>query len=164
MNTAIADRVAKLLRLACSTGPDGEKLAALNRLSAIVVAQGIDWDQALANGSGPALTEEQMSRIYSEGYSRGLADGQQRARPERDWTPADNSSAEAGDDAERLEAILNAAAKSAAAGLLSEWETTFSTDMRERFERFGSRIYVSEKQWASLDRLETKLRRQDFID
>jgi hypothetical protein len=35
--------------------------------------------------------------------------------------------------------------------------------MRDRFERFGKKMYVSEKQWASLDRLETKLRRQDYL-
>jgi hypothetical protein len=50
------------------------------------------------------------------------------------------------------------------AGLLSTWEMQFSDDMRERFERFDSRMYVSEKQWECLDRLESKLRRQDFID
>jgi hypothetical protein len=151
----LADRLAKLLRMLTSSH-DGEVLAAANRLNAIVTAHDVDWNQALANGSSPALTEAQMRRIYDEGYSRGHADGQQTARPERDWTPA-GGSAEVGSDAERLRVILEAA--TAAAGLLSDWEQTFSADMRERFERFGARMYVSEKQWAALDRLETKMRR-----
>jgi hypothetical protein len=134
MAPEVADRLAKLLRVACSTGPDGEKLAAVGRLSAIAAAHDLDWDLALANGNGATLTEEQMHRIYSEGYQRGLADGHQEARPERDWTPAAGISAEVGpDDAERLEAILNAAAQSRDAGLLSDWEVQFSNDMRERF-------------------------------
>jgi hypothetical protein len=164
MTPAIADRLAKLLRLACSTGPDGEKLAALNQLSAIVAAEDIDWDRTLANGGGPALTEEAMSRIYSEGYQRGHADGMQQATPAGDWTPAAGTSSEAGSDAARLMTIIRAAMESAAAGLLTEWETTFSARMMDRFNEYGSRIYVSEKQWASLDKLEAKLRRQDFID
>jgi hypothetical protein len=159
MDSALADRLAKLLRLACSTGPDGEKLAAIGRVSAIVAANSVDWDAVLANGNGSALTEEAMSRIYSEGYERGHRDGQQQARPARDWTPAGDTKAEAGADAERIELILNAAAESRDAGLLSDWEITFSNDMRERFERYGSRMYISEKQWTSLDRLETKMRR-----
>ena len=164
MDPAAAERLAKLLRLACSTGPDGEKLAALGRVSATVTAHGLDWGQLLANGNAPELTEEAMSRIYAEGYQRGHRDGQQQARPARDWTPADNTKAEAGEDDERLRTILEAAAEFRDAGLLSDREVEFSDDMRARFERYGKRIYVSEKQWAWLDRLEEKLRRQDFID
>jgi hypothetical protein len=97
-----------------------------------------------------------MSRIYNEGYRRGFGDGQQQTRPERDWTPANGSSAEVGSDVERLELILNAAAEARDGGLLSEWEITFSDSMRTRLERFGQRMFVSVKQWASLDRLEIK--------
>ena len=163
MAPELADRLAKLLRLACSTGPDGEKLAAIGRLSATVAAHDLDWDRALANGSGTSLDEQQASKIYWEGHARGVAETEQRQRPQRDWTPAADTKAEAGADAERLETILAAAAGSRDAGLLSEWEVSFSNDMRDRLEKYGSRMYVSEKQWASLDRLETKLRRQDFI-
>ena len=116
MTPELADRLAKLLRLACSTGPASEKLAAIGRISAIAAAQDIDWDQALANGSRPeALTEEQMSRIYSEGYARGHADGVQQARPARDWTPTAGTSSAVGTDADRLELILTAARISAEA-------------------------------------------------
>jgi hypothetical protein len=135
---------------------DGERLAAAARFTAILEAHDIHPSQVLANGNGPALTEEQMSRIYAEGYRRGAAETEQRLRPQRDWTPADDTKAELGSDAERLEAILRAAAQSRDAGLLSDWEVSFSDDMRERFEKYGDRMYVSEKQWAALDRLETK--------
>jgi hypothetical protein len=147
MTLDLADKVAKLLRVACSTGPDGEKLAALNRLSALAVVHGFDWDRAVANSNGSGLNEEVASRIYWEGHARGCAETEQRLRPERDW-----------------KVILAAAAESRDAGLLSDWEVTFSDDMRERFERYGWRLYVSERQWQSLDRLETKLKRQSFID
>ena len=164
MTPEISNRIAKMLRLVCDrAATDGEKLAALNRLSAIVVAQDLDWDRVFANGNGSALTEAQMERIYSEGYSRGHADGLQEASPVRDWTPTGGTSSEAGDDTARLMAILRAAEQSMDAGLLNEWEVTFVTDMTERFNKFGSRIYVSEKQWAALDRLEAKLRRQEFL-
>jgi hypothetical protein len=33
----LADRLAKLLRLACSNGPDGEKLAAVGRLMRLLL-------------------------------------------------------------------------------------------------------------------------------
>jgi hypothetical protein len=68
-----------------------------------------------------------------------------------------------GDDAERLEAILVAASKAETGGLLSSWEIAFSNNMRERFKAYGNRTYVSEKQWAALDRLETKMRRAGIL-
>ena len=154
----------KLLRLVCcETAPDGERLAAVNRLSAVVTAHDVDWDQALANGNAPALTEQQMSKIYNEGYSRGHADGVQQARPARDWTPGAGTSSQVGDDVERLEAILRGAAESRDANLLTAWEIDFLNDMRDRFTTYGNRMYVSEKQWAVLDRLETKMHRAGVL-
>jgi hypothetical protein len=105
-----------------------------------------------------------MHRIYSEGYQRGCAETEQRLRPERDSTSTENTSSPVGEAANRLQIILDAAAKSRDAGLLSDWEATFSSDMEERFKRYGRRLYVSEGQWQSLDRLEAKLKRQNFID
>jgi hypothetical protein len=158
----LSDRLAKLLRLACDGGAtDGEKLAAVGKLGAIAAANNVDWDLALANGSSPALTEEAMRQIYDEGYRRGYGDGQQATRPERDWTPTDGTSAEVGSDAERFHTILDTAAQ--ANGLLTKWEANFASDMRSRFERFGQRMYVSAKQWAILDRLETKFRRAGIL-
>jgi hypothetical protein len=72
-----------------------------------------------------------------------------------DWTPS-GGSAEVGPDSERLRIILEAAKQSAEVRM----EEAFSTDMLERFKNYGNRKYVSEKQWASLDRLEANLRRQ----
>jgi hypothetical protein len=160
ISTEISGKLGKVLAMLTSPH-DGERLAAAACFNAILEAHDIHPSQVL-NGSGPALTEEAMQRIYREGYQRGLADGQQQVRPQRDWTPS-GGSAEVGADAERLAAILEAAAESRDAGLLSEWETQFSNDMRERFERYGERMYISEKQWASLDRLETKMRRAGIL-
>jgi hypothetical protein len=163
MPPELAERLAKLLRLACSTGPDGEKLAAIGRVSAIAQAHNLDWDRVLANGHDAGLTEEQLSKVYWEGHARGVSETEQRLRPQRDWTPTVGSSAEVGEDAKRLEAILAAAAQAKESGLLSDWEVQFSDDMRDRFNRFGGHMYVSEKQWAALDRLETKMRRAGIL-
>jgi hypothetical protein len=51
----LASRVAKLLRLACCpTAPDGERLAAVTRLSAIAAAHDIDWDSTLNGHASPS--------------------------------------------------------------------------------------------------------------
>jgi hypothetical protein len=156
------DKIAKLLRMLTSSH-DGEVLAAANRLNAIVAANDIDWDQVLANGDGTALTERQMSRIYDEAFERGFREGRQQVRPERDWTPADNTSAEAGQDSHRLEVILEAAFRAVDDGMLSQWEAEFTGSMRERVRKWGSRVFVSEKQWKSVDRLEEKLTSQGYF-
>jgi hypothetical protein len=146
LEPALADRLAKLLRVICDRSVDGETLAAAGRLSAIAAAHDLDWDRAL-NGGGP--TRGQMQELYSAGYERGVAHTRQELRPERDWTPS-GGSAEAGTDAERLRTILGAAAQSRDAGLLTDWEVTFTNDMRERFERFGKTIYISESNGIAL--------------
>ena len=97
----------KLLRLiCCETAPDGEKLAAVSRLSAIVAAHELDWDRALANGNAPALNEEQH-RGSTGKARRGYAETEQRLRPHATGRPAVGRQP-VGDDAERLEAILRA--------------------------------------------------------
>jgi hypothetical protein len=163
MTPAVHNRVVKTLRLALSNGPDGEKIACLNRLSAIGAAYDIDLAAMLTNGNAPALDEEAASRIFWEGHARGVAETEQRLRPQRDWTPTDSTSAEVGDDAGRLESILDAATLARDSGILSEWEATFSNDMASRFNRFGNRLYVSEKQWSVLDWMETKFRRAGIL-
>jgi hypothetical protein len=164
MTPELRDKLGKVLALLTSPH-DGERLAAATRFSALIEAHGVHPSQVLANGNaGTALTEEQMRQIYDEGYQRGHADGQQAARPGRDWTPAGGASAEAGSDAERIRVILDAAERSANDGLLSDWEVTFSESIRDRFRKYGRKMYVSEKQWESLDRLETKLRCQGYLD
>jgi hypothetical protein len=164
MTPELRDRLGKVLALLASPH-DGERLAAATRFVAILEAHDIHPSQVLANGNaGPALTEEQMHRIYWEGHARGVAETEQRLRPQRDWTPADNTKAAVGEDTERLRAIFAASKQIEDAGLiLSEWEQQFLTDMYDRLEKYASRMYVSEKQWAMLDRLETKFRRVGLI-
>jgi hypothetical protein len=118
---------------------------------------------ALAPDLADRMAKEAASRIYWEGHARGCAETEQRLRPERDWTSTENTSSPVGEAADRLQTILDAAAESRDAGLLSDWEATFSSDMEERFRRYGRRLYVSERQWGCLIRLEAKLRRQEFI-
>ena len=160
MTPELREKLGKVLAMLTSPH-DGERLAAATRFSAILEANDIHPSAVLGNGSMPGLTEEQMSRIYAEGYARGVAETEQRLRPQRDWTPS-GGSAEVGDDAVRLRQVLEAVEHEHAGGLLTEWEKTFSADMNERFNRFGNRMYGSERQWAILDRLETKLKRAGY--
>jgi hypothetical protein len=155
----LAGKLGKLLRVICDRSVDGETLAAAGRLSAIVAAHDLDWDRVL-NGGGP--TRDQMQELFNAGYERGHADGQQGARPERDWTPT-GGSAEVGSDAERIKTILDAASCAQLAGILTDWEEQFFESTHDRFKTYGNRMYVSEKQWVALDRLETKMRRAGII-
>jgi hypothetical protein len=54
MTPNVADKLAKLLRITTSRH-DGEVLAAVNRINALVTANDIDWDQVPANGNGAPL-------------------------------------------------------------------------------------------------------------
>jgi hypothetical protein len=153
VNPKLRDRLGKVLALLTSP-EDGERLAAAARFTAILDAHGVHPSEVM-NG-GPVLSEEAMSRIYAEGYQRGLTDGRQQVRPERDWTPS-GGSAEAGSDAERIQMILKVAAENT--NLLTQWENDWVNSVGERFEQYGARFYVSDKMWAIFDRLETKFRR-----
>jgi hypothetical protein len=159
----LASRMAKLLRLALSTGPDPEKLAALGRLSAIVAAHDVDWDAAL-NGSALALSREQMMEIFEAGVRRGIEIEQANKDNRGDWATARYSrSDEVGERAGELEVILDAAARSRSDGLLFGWYATFSSDMESRFADWGTRTRVSERQWEFLNKLRSILERQDYL-
>jgi hypothetical protein len=162
MSQDLVARAAKLLRMLTSSH-DGEVLAAANRLNALVISHGVDWDAALGGNDGPTLSQEQMQRLYDEGYNRGFVDGQQQAKPARDWTPTGGTSAEVGSDYVRLKLILAAAKEADEADLLNDFEIEFYTSMRGRLSRYGQSTFVSEKQWAVLDRLHQKLDRYGFI-
>jgi hypothetical protein len=156
----IADKLVKLLRLACSTGPDGEKLAALNRLAAIAAAHDVGWGRALANGKAPDLTEAQLQRVYDAGYERGFEDGQQEIAPERpDWAPA----APAPRSLEYVEKVLEATWQADKGGQLNDFEETFSQSIRERVARYGSRTRLSERQWGCIERLAEGLERAGYL-
>jgi hypothetical protein len=60
MAPELADRLAKLLRVACSTGPDGEKLAAINRLSATAAANNVDWGRIFNDDPAAAGTKAEV--------------------------------------------------------------------------------------------------------
>jgi hypothetical protein len=163
MTPEVAARTAKLLRLITGGGPDGEVLAGVSRLRATAIAHDVDWDQILANGNAsPALTEEQCSRIYAEGYSRGLADGQQH-QPQP-TASAPSGRAFLGAETVRVETILAAASKAEADNLLSDFEISFAASMRERLASYGSRTWITDKMRPVVDRLEAKLKRQGYID
>jgi hypothetical protein len=57
-----------------------------------------------------------------------------------------------------MKAIIAGAEPAISMSLLSEWEVTFLTGIAERFRRYGPRTYVSQKQWAVLDRIEANTR------
>jgi hypothetical protein len=162
MTPELVDRAAKLLRVICSTGPDGEKLAAADRLSAFVVANDLDWDRALA-GTGP--TREQMQELFNAGLQRGPELGRAEKAGNSDWAAAGQSRAdEIGDRESELQQILNAAARSKADGLLSGWFANFASDMQERLDRWDRRTFVTERQWECLNKLRSILERQGYLD
>jgi hypothetical protein len=155
------ERAAKLLRVICSTGPDGEKLAAADRLSAFVAANDLDWDQALASG-GP--TRDQMQELFNAGLQRGLELGRAEKSSNGDWAAAGQSRTdEVGERESELQLILNAAARSKADGLLSGWFGTFAEDMQERLDRWDRRTFVTDRQWEFINKLRSILERQGYI-
>lgn len=157
----VAQRMAKLLRLACDrAATDGEKVSAIGKLSAIALANNVDWDTAL---NGKEISRDDMQRIFDAGYERGAADTRQELKPARDWTPTAGTSAAVGHDFARLRAILDAAATADDNGDLTDWESTFTTDMTKRAKQYGVSTYVSGKQWESLDRLAQKLEWNGYL-
>lgn len=57
--------------------------------------------------------------------------------------------------ADRLELILNGAQEYE--GELTDWERGFIQDTVERYEKYGTNIRVSDKQWVILERIWGKL-------
>ena len=97
MAPELTDRLAKLLRLACSTGPDGEKLAAVGRLSAVAAAK-----------ATPAELPRPSSACDPNAIGRRAA-----ARPRSATTPYGCARS------------LKLPQHEHAGGLLTEWETDF---------------------------------------
>jgi hypothetical protein len=40
---------------------------------------------------------------------------------------------------------------------LTAWEDQFVADLKERFDQYGGDTYISDKQWAILERIESKV-------
>ena len=51
----------------------------------------------------------------------------------------------------KMELILEGSKESPE--LLTDWETGFVSSFQERYETYGDDMFVSEKQWAILDRI-----------
>lgn len=158
MTPEVRDKLSKILAMLTSPH-DGERLAAATRFSAILAANDIHPSQVLSSGSG--LTEKQMSRIYAEGYAKGVSDTEQKLKAEESANP----SARVGKQAHRLVTILNAGddAIDEGRGYLSAWEIEFLTNMGARFDIYAKQTYISAKQWEVLARIEEKLKRDGFI-
>jgi hypothetical protein len=165
MTPAIADRVAKLLRLICDRSNDAETLAAASRLSAIVASNDVNWDEALAgNGNGSSLSEEDMQRIFNAGYERGMQEATASKPSTADWAPAGRSRAdEVGEKVDELEAIIDAAERAKTNGCLGDFHAEFTASMRDRLNNWGARTFVSEKQWEVIARLRSILERTDYL-
>lgn len=156
-------KLVKLLRMLTSSH-DGEVLAAANRINGLLVANDLDWEQLLS-GASVELTREQMERIYKAGYQKGLDDAAKAQPPSTDdWAPAGTArAAEVGRQFNDVCAILEAAGRAGLQGLLSDFEKSFSISMAERIHDWGQRAFISEKQWAVLNRLRSKLQREGFL-
>jgi hypothetical protein len=158
----VARRLAGCLRLLTSNH-DGEVLAAASRINGLVSGYGLDWDQLIGG-----LSETNMQRLFDAGYQAGLEAAREEAKPEpaagRDWSFVGGSgSPTAGQNITRIRKILEAAATAEQAALLDEFETAFTTSMRERVTRYGGSAFISAKQWTVLNRLEDKFKQCGFI-
>jgi hypothetical protein len=149
MNPEFRDKLGKVL--AMLTSPyEGEQLAAATRFSALLAAHSVHPSQVLENGNGSALTETQKRQIHDEGFKRGFAAGVQTARnPEQPAGPASRT-------VSHLMMVIRAALDNPEA--LTEWEQGFVDSINGRFVAYGTRVFVSEKQWNIIDRIERKLR------
>ena len=142
--TAENQRIAKLLRLACDHGAtEGEKLAAIGRLSAFVAAHDLDWDEAFAGN--PDLTREQLQQVYQAGVEAGVqAERAASANGATDWRPAGQPRTdEVGQPRAGAEAILEAARQAIEDGQLDGWWRDFAQDTHTRYRRWGSLTFVS---------------------
>ena len=147
MPPELREKIGKILAMLTSPH-EGEQLAAATRFSALLAAHGVHPSQVLAMGTGAALSEVQKRQIHAEGYSRGYAAGVQSVRPEQSTKPDRTI--------KHLMAIIKAALDHPE--VLTEWEQDFVDDTNDRFVTYGSRIFMSDKQWNVIDRIEQKLR------
>jgi hypothetical protein len=163
------DKLTKLLGLATGRGAyDGERLAACDRLAALLVAHDLEWAQLLGG-----LSETDMRRLYDAGFEAGRESALEETKPStttsssgRDWSFIRGSGSPTLGKAglERVRRIFEAAAKAEEGGLLSEFESTFVGSIRERVAKYGGATFVSAKQQTILDRLEARFRECGFID
>jgi hypothetical protein len=156
-------KLVKLLRLLTSNH-DGEVLAAAHKINGLLVAHDLDWEQLLS-GASVELTRAQMERIYKAGYQKGLEDAARAQPPSKDdWAPAGTArTTEVGNQFDEVCAILDAAGRAGLQGRLSDFEKSFSISMAERLSDWGQRAFISEKQWAVLGRLRSRLEREGFL-
>jgi hypothetical protein len=158
------ERMAQLLGMLGSDF-DGEVLVAARKAHTMLISQDWTWQQLLANGSSSVLTEEQIQKIYSAGMQRGEVLGYQRGQADAAATAPQgpNPRAEIGDDLSWAEAVLEAAAKAAADGLLTDNEDNFTSDRRAAIRRYGRAAYLSQRQFDWLKQIERSLRRRGYL-
>lgn len=157
MDRELAAKLAKLLRMLTSDH-DGEVLSAVYKINGIAAAHDVDWDDALG-GSTLDLTKAQMEQIYEAGRQKGLEEAAAAAQPGEEWAAV----GEVGHDLAEVQAILAAAARAEADGRLAQFERSFASSMRGRIDEWGSRTFISEKQWKVLRRLRVKLAGESYL-
>lgn len=167
MDAVEAARLAKLLKFLRpnhdGTFNDGEVLAAARKIAGVVAAHDVDWDAVLC-GQAVDLTKEQLQRVYDAGYQKGVADASAKPRDRDEWAAAGTPrTGEVGGRRDEVMAVMEAAGRANLDGKLSEFERSFSLSMAERVDSWGGRAYVSEKQWAVIDRLRRKLEREGYL-
>jgi len=89
----VADRIAKLLRMALGATSDGETLSAVMALRRTLKAAGSDLHELTkAITTGGELSEADMRKLYDAGYMAGLKEGESRSVSvfhdvDEDWHP-----------------------------------------------------------------------------
>jgi hypothetical protein len=100
-----------------------------------------------------------VATISSPSRRRNGPKFQYKHRSPEQWAAArgDDDAETIGKDAEWLEDLLRAA--SAADSRLDAWQSRFVEDMAARPADWGTRLYVSPRQRAALDKIKARLRR-----
>jgi len=148
----LQDRLMKLLSL--TTSPhDPEALAAIRKINVIMDANDVSWEELL---NGHELSRDEMQNIYDAGYAAGEGDHPKKSelfkKAEPNWQSTAGVGRTIGDKIDYLKDVLLASKHCS----LTAFESEFCKSMIARVARYGNSSYVTEKQWAVIDRMNEK--------
>lgn len=158
MNPKTLEKLTKIMMMT-SSDQEGQVLAALNRANAILTAEGASWYDVLGT-DGAGITQEQMERLYNEGYKRGYEEGQLFERGQRpraswkDWQDLGQSTFDLEKALKRCEHALNYGFCD-----FSDFEEEFIASFRDRFALYEE-VRISPRQQAVWNKIVRKLDRE----
>ena len=139
------EQMRKLIAMLGQLGHDNENVRANAGLAAwnLIKAHNCQWSDI--------VRAEPLFRYTSPPPPPPQPPPRQRAYADFNSTPDQRSYASDYTDDEEFSDLINMASEKAHFG--SEWERKFTADMKDRFDKYGMRTRVSEKQWSQLRRM-----------